>query len=86
MARYSDEDLVLLIMNKSDKDASVNWERYKELTDGIARMKDVMTGDMLDINGDVLFCLQRDFCYWRNRSEIILDGAQFGASIGSYLK
>ncbi len=61
MARYSDEDLVLLIMNNSDKDAPVNWERYKELTDGISSMTDVITGKLVDISGDSMVLSAKGF-------------------------
>ncbi|MDA3854178.1 MAG: glycoside hydrolase family 13 protein [Bacteroidales bacterium] len=49
MARYDEEDLVLLIMNNSDADVTINLNRYKEITDGIAAMKDVMEGASVDM-------------------------------------
>jgi len=55
MARYDENDLVLLIMNNSDKAVLVNTSRYEELTEGITFMKDVLTSEQVEIsNGHVI--------------------------------
>ena len=54
MARYCKEDLVLLIMNNSDEAVEVNTDRYIELTEGLSSMKDVMTGENVDITTETI--------------------------------
>ncbi len=54
MARYNDDDLVLLIMNNSDADVEMNLNRYKEITDGISSMKDVMSNVRVDMTQETI--------------------------------
>ena len=44
LARYDDEKMVTLIINKSNKPASINSEQYQELWRGKANFQNVLTG------------------------------------------
>lgn len=61
MARYCKEDLVLLIMNNSEEAVEVNTDKYIELTEGLSAMKDVMTGEKVDISQETIFIPAKGF-------------------------
>ncbi len=54
LARYNEDDVVLLIMNNGDEEVKVNTDRYLELTEGLTSMKNVMDGRFVDLTGETL--------------------------------
>ncbi len=52
-ARIKDDKTVLVMMNGTDKDQSLDMSRFSEVTKDFTRGKDVTTGRTLDISGSV---------------------------------
>lgn len=48
-ARIKDDNTVLVVLNGSDKDASMKMARYTDVTSGFTSGKDVVTGQVFDI-------------------------------------
>ena len=50
LARYNDDDLVMLLMSNSDKEITMSTDRFVELTHGITVLKNVLTEEGVDIS------------------------------------
>ncbi len=47
--RYDDAEAVFVFVNNTDSVRTVPWARYKELTEGITEVRDVITGATIDM-------------------------------------
>ena len=49
--RYNDTEAVFVYINNSDQTREIPWQRYSEITEGIATGRDVITGEVVEMSG-----------------------------------
>ena len=49
--RYNDSEAVFVYINNSDHTREIPWQRYSEITEGIATGRDVITGEVVEMSG-----------------------------------
>ena len=49
--RYNDSEAVFVYINNSDHTREIPWQRYSEITEGIATGRDVITGEVVEMLG-----------------------------------
>ena len=49
--RYNDSEAVFVYINNSDQTREIPWQRYSEITEGIATGRDVITGEVVEMSG-----------------------------------
>jgi glycosidase len=52
--RYNDEQVVFVFINNSDKDCTVPWTRFKEISASLKEGRDVITGQRVQIDDSTL--------------------------------
>ena len=49
--RYTEQQTVLVIANGSDQSVQPDWSVYHERVKGFTKARDVITGEVFDLNG-----------------------------------
>ena len=49
--RYNDSEAVFVYINNSNHTREIPWQRYSEITEGIATGRDVITGEVVEMSG-----------------------------------
>ena len=47
--RYNEKEVVFVFLNNSDKDVTVPWTRYSEISAGLGEGRNVLTGERMRV-------------------------------------